>query len=40
MRSWPYAGNPENPAVLVDRKIGSEKLTGAGNQQERLQLED
>ena len=35
MRSWPYAGNPEHPAVLVDRKIGSEKLTGAGNQQER-----
>ena len=34
-----YAGTSENPAVLVDNLfIGSENLTGADNQQERLEL--
>ena len=37
---WLYAGKPVNPAVLVGelKFIGSDNLTGADNQQERLEL--
>ena len=33
VRIWPYAGNSENPALLL---LSSDNATGADNQQERL----